>query len=623
MSKEQEIEKARQKKVFNIGDTFTRHGITYKCTGFSANTGKPLWSKVKDGESGTQAPSQQPTKKTQSQASDDDGGSKQDTAPKQEQPKKAPYDAPTPKIEYKTKRPADGIVFEVPETWNVTNPSNGQLVKRTRKNTRKACADWDDDKLIKVLNNKNNSPYLRQICYEEAMARGIDESKINVSGTLQDKWDLLKEEAEMFNTSNETEVDEDEWETYDMSALRGMDPDKFVEENFDEGDDGWRYRDNEIIQKEFGRFKTLADRKRYDAFLDYMNRKDPYYRNPEQQMLGLNRLFATFLKGKAPLMVSAGGAGAGKTTGFQKVANVLGLVPFDSTKHKPGEGDYHYFMPGNDIVDDKDFAKLLHDHNGKIIVFDDKDRLLVSNANKLISMMKAISDGNPKMRLFTNPDTGQPERFTGKLLFITNKSMDTLNKDEDHKAIMSRGLKHDIRMTVNENMELLKKRYKTMGGQYFDDPAEDVEWREKVYGYIKQHKDKLDPDKFTVRKFTEIMEAIAGLAETNKMSEENEDAAEAFGSNVDWKMEAHQILNKAVVYSDFKKPYETFEGDKTEMLLVYKKNPKKFIEVFGEDFLDILNDDDKKGDNDGEIEESFMNDIGNMSIEEAESLLFQ
>ena len=120
MKKEQEIEKARQKKVFNIGDTFTRHGITYKCTGFSANTGKPLWSKVKDGESGKQAPTQQPTKKTQSQASDD-GGSKQDTAPKQE---KAPYDAPTPKVEYKTKRPADGVEFRVPAEWNAKNPSS-------------------------------------------------------------------------------------------------------------------------------------------------------------------------------------------------------------------------------------------------------------------------------------------------------------------------------------------------------------------------------------------------------------------------------------------------------------------------------------------------------------------
>jgi hypothetical protein len=44
-----DIEKAREKKQFSIGDTFTRHGITYRCTGISPNTGRPTWSKVGSG----------------------------------------------------------------------------------------------------------------------------------------------------------------------------------------------------------------------------------------------------------------------------------------------------------------------------------------------------------------------------------------------------------------------------------------------------------------------------------------------------------------------------------------------------------------------------------------------
>ena len=47
---EDELEKGRAKKTFAVGDTFTRHGITYKCTGISANTGRPTWSKVKDSD---------------------------------------------------------------------------------------------------------------------------------------------------------------------------------------------------------------------------------------------------------------------------------------------------------------------------------------------------------------------------------------------------------------------------------------------------------------------------------------------------------------------------------------------------------------------------------------------
>ena len=43
---EDSIEKGRPKKTFTIGDTFTRHGITYRCTGISPNTGRPTWSKI-------------------------------------------------------------------------------------------------------------------------------------------------------------------------------------------------------------------------------------------------------------------------------------------------------------------------------------------------------------------------------------------------------------------------------------------------------------------------------------------------------------------------------------------------------------------------------------------------
>jgi len=58
---EDELEKGRAKKQFSIGDTFTRHGITYKCTGISPNTGRPTWSKVKDGEGSKQ---EQPEQKS-------------------------------------------------------------------------------------------------------------------------------------------------------------------------------------------------------------------------------------------------------------------------------------------------------------------------------------------------------------------------------------------------------------------------------------------------------------------------------------------------------------------------------------------------------------------------------
>ena len=68
-SLEDELEKGRAKKQFNIGDTFTRHGVTYKCTGISSNTGRPTWSKVKDGEGSKQEQSEKKEEKKEEKLS--------------------------------------------------------------------------------------------------------------------------------------------------------------------------------------------------------------------------------------------------------------------------------------------------------------------------------------------------------------------------------------------------------------------------------------------------------------------------------------------------------------------------------------------------------------------------
>lgn len=48
-SPEEVIEDTIEKGKWTIGDTFTRHGITYRCTGFSQNTGRPTWSRIDKG----------------------------------------------------------------------------------------------------------------------------------------------------------------------------------------------------------------------------------------------------------------------------------------------------------------------------------------------------------------------------------------------------------------------------------------------------------------------------------------------------------------------------------------------------------------------------------------------
>lgn len=556
-------------------------------------------------------------------------------------PKKAakPYDAPKPTIDYKTKKPADGIEVRVPDEWLVQVPGKGKEF-RHRENFRRVYSDktrMDDAKLLRILNNHDNAFETRQMAYEEARARGISEDKIDVAGTLQKKWDALKLQKEIFESKPNKQVSEEAMQSYDASALDGMDVEKFVDENFDGGaDDGWKDPKNRIILQEFGGLKTPANRRRYDAFIDYMKRQDPMYENPDGVMKGLARAISHFVtsKGGSPIMVASGGAGAGKTYKFNEVADFNGMKRFDPQQHEPGDGNYHYVVVASDMDDDKDFMRLLDKHNGKLIVFDDKDKLLVSNANKIISTMKAIADGDPKMRVFEGAD-GKSTLFKGKILFLTNKSQDTLNADEDHKAIMSRSRVEDIHFTINENLELLADRYKTMGGSMENaTPQEEADIRETLYQIVLNNKNRLDPQRFTVRKFSKMLEKVDETLKANKEIDENDAAADIFGSDKkDWRKIALQELMKGNVDNDIAKGsaeqdlMELEPEEKSQMRKRFAKNPKKAKELFGEEFvLAVMNSDDGEEaaveETDEEVTKGFLDEISGMSIEEAESVLF-
>ena len=638
------IEKAKQ---WQVGDEQTdKHGVTYYVHALNA-AGKPLWRKKKD--SGAKATKQTASASASSSASSnkstpnkssDQAPNAQKTTSANTTGNKKSYDAPTPTVTYK-QAPDPKINFQVPDEWQATD-KNGTIHDQHRGIYRKLYADktkMDDAKLIKILNNPNGNENIRMIAYEEAMHRGIPENKINVSGTLKNAWDRAKRKYDTLNDDDTGKDSEEEFMTYDLSALKGMDVDAFMEQ-FPNGDTGWTEKDDSRVQKEFNKFQTLSDRQRYDAFLDFQKRRDPLYASPKKQLKGLNRqLFFFMVAGKKPLMVSSGGAGAGKTTGFLKAADAAAFTRFNPKKHQPGDKDYDFYIVPKDIDDEKDFRNILAEHNGKLIVFDDKDKLLMSTASGIVSLMKSIADGNKEMRVFKNPKTNQEETFTGQLLFITNKTMDALQKDEDHKAIMSRAVKNDARFTINENIELLRDRYKTMGEKMTSaaDSNEEQEIRQKLFDIITDNVDKLDPDKFTVRKFTEALDYIDGVVTTNKQVEESDAAKELFGDVINWEREVINILNKAEE-TDIEKalpPYsvtkkidvsEMDETAKKKMLEFYKKNPNGFVDLFGDEILEIINgksEEDVVEDKDEEeVKKAFQDSIGEMSLNEAEDIIF-
>lgn len=107
---------------------------------------------------------------------------------------------PVPTIVYNTKKMADDVKHIVPERFRIQFV-DGRARIYTRDEYRKMLADLDDESLLKKLNSQKGSPNSRQLAYEEAAHRGIPEDAIDVSGTLQKKWNELEKKRDEDNSA--------------------------------------------------------------------------------------------------------------------------------------------------------------------------------------------------------------------------------------------------------------------------------------------------------------------------------------------------------------------------------------------------------------------------------------
>lgn len=558
---------------------------------------------------------------------------KQEETPKS-QPK--PYDAPKPTVDYSVK---PEIEYQVPESWEATDKS-GKRMTQTRAELRKKFGDttkFTDDKLIAIVNAVHmNNPNVRHIAWEEAAHRGIPESKLNVSGSLKNAWENYAERYKLTHkNAGQSEEEEDYGSAYN-SAIGNFDVESFKAE-FPDGDDGWSNPNDPRVKKAFHNLVSLKDRQQWDAVVDQLKREDPLYEGVDDQLNSLRIQFDAFLesdpKNHSAMFVSSGGAGAGKTYALEQMIKANGMSMFDPEDPKysdPTAPNIDVVEMESDIDDEKDFFNVLRKYNGKIIIFDDKDKALVSNATKLKSAMKNIADGNYKKRLIPGAN-GKPELFTGKLIFITNKSFTDLISDEDHKAIFSRADKNDIHFTLNENLEVLGKRYKEMGGRMegFTKQEED-DFRQKVYDTIIDNVDKIDPMKFTVRKFSEMLREVAAVKKASKKSEESAEFEALFGgkgsSSLKWRNQIIKMLNKAEE-NEIEKSHsqEVFDNLSDDAIAAFKrklaKDPDKFKELFGEKLVKFLKTkkDVKESE---EVSKADVEDMcKGMSVEEAENIL--
>ena len=140
-----------------------------------------------------------------------------------------------------------------------------------------------------------------------------------------------------------------------------------------------------------------------------------------------------------PSLIVTGEGGLGKTYQIKEVIDVTGLQ------------DHEYvFFKGYSTA--RGLYNTLYDNNDKLIIFDDCDSVLEDKV--AVNILKSALDSYDTRtiswmaRMNKNDEYPQHFNFTGRIIFISNKSKDSIDG-----AILSRSLTVDLTMTPDEKIE--------------------------------------------------------------------------------------------------------------------------------------------------------------------------
>lgn len=406
-----------------------------------------------------------------------------------------------------------------------------------------------DDNLLKVANSKNGNAQMRKIAYDALEQRGFDMSQVDTSGTLAHLMKMTGKGSAAASTSG----DDDE----DVVADTNDDATVDIDDDSDGGTDGnkitekWYLDRNDDRVKKMFNLKTKEGRIKYDQFVYKMKKKEKDYKNPVEVVQDLNEQYLEFLDNdEQRFMISAGGAGIGKSYGFNKMAELLNMKPFEEGD-SPGDGDYDIFE-APDVNSGKQLLNILKAHNGKIIVFDDNDKVL--KRADCASVMKKATATTGRRVVGDPDDVKQNFEFTGRIIIMTNKDLAQLSESEDTKAIISRAMMvSEIYMTVPETIEVMESRYQDYefpSAPRLDDEGEDKKERDEIMNLIKKNQKNIDPSQFTTRTFQEILTNKRKVDKANEKRANPAFAALIGSKNKDWKEVAMGVLTKAAM-NDF------------------------------------------------------------------------
>jgi hypothetical protein len=406
-----------------------------------------------------------------------------------------------------------------------------------------------DDNLLKVANSKNGNAQMRKIAYDALEQRGFDMSQVDTSGTLAQ---LMKMTGKKGAAATSGDDDEDTVATAAEGA--DVDIDGNEEEDGDPSKPGFQItekwyldKNDDRVKKAFN-LKTKEGRIKYDQFVYKMKKKEKDYKNPVEVVQDLNEQYLEFLDNdEQRFMISAGGAGIGKSYGFNKMAELLNMKPFEEGD-SPGDGDYDIFE-APDVNSGKQLLNILKAHNGKIIVFDDNDKVL--KRADCASVMKKATATTGRRVVGDPDDVKQNFEFTGRIIIMTNKDLAALSESEDTKAIISRAMMvSEIYMTVPETIEVMESRYQDYefpSAPRLDDEAADKKERDEIMNLIKKNQKNIDPSQFTTRTFQEILTNKRKVDKANEKRSNPAFAALIGSKNKDWKEVALGVLTKAAM----------------------------------------------------------------------------
>jgi len=413
--------------------------------------------------------------------------------------------------------------------------------------------DWaqktSDDNLLKVANSKNGNAQMRKIAYDALEQRGFDMTQVDTSGTLGQLMKMTGKTGAT-KTSNSDDSEDDVASAADDATVD-------IDDDSDGGTDGnkitekWYLDRNDDRVKKMFNLKTKEGRIKYDQFVYKMKKKEKDYKNPVEVVQDLNEQYLEFLDNdEQRFMISAGGAGIGKSYGFNKMAELLNMKPFGEGD-SPGDGDYDIFE-APDVNSGKQLLNILKAHNGKIIVFDDNDKVL--KRADCASVMKKATATTGRRVVGDPDDVKQNFEFTGRIIIMTNKDLSQLAESEDTKAIISRAMMvSEIYMTVPETIEVMESRYQDYefpSAPRLDDEGDDKKERNEIMNLIKKNQKNIDPSQFTTRTFQEI---LTNKRKVDKANEKRANPAFAalIGSKAkDWEEVALGVLTKAAM-NDF------------------------------------------------------------------------